>query len=135
MSFGGVNYLAILVATVAAFAFGAAWYMALSKPWLKAVRRDPTTMKMEIAPIITSFVALLVMAWVIAGLIGHLGIGQVTASNGVISGFFAWLGFMATTMTVNHRYEGFGWDLTLIDGGHWLGVALIMGAVIGWWGV
>jgi hypothetical protein len=42
---------------------------------------------------------------------------------------------MATTMAVNHRYQAYGWDLTLIDGGHWLGVALIMGAVIGWWGV
>jgi hypothetical protein len=37
-------------------------------------------------------------------------------------------------MTVNHRYQGFGWDLTLIDGLHWLGVALVMGAVIGWFG-
>ena len=48
---------------------------------------------------------------------------------------FVWLGFMATTLAVNQRYEGFGWDLTIIDGLHWLGVALIMGAVIGGFGV
>jgi hypothetical protein len=33
-----------------------------------------------------------------------------------------------------NRYEGFGWDLTLIDTGHWLGVLLLIGAVIGWFG-
>jgi hypothetical protein len=25
--------------------------------------------------------------------------------------------------------------LTLIDGGHWLAVLLIQGAIMGWWGV
>ena len=67
-------------------------------------------------------------------MIGHLGTGEIILWNGVISGFFVWLGFMATTVAVNQRYEGFGWDLTIIDAGHWLGVAIIMGAVIGSWG-
>ncbi|TGS90152.1 DUF1761 domain-containing protein, partial [Mesorhizobium sp. M2D.F.Ca.ET.178.01.1.1] len=26
------------------------------------------------------------------------------------------------------------WDQTLIDAGHWLGVLLLIGAVIGWFG-
>jgi hypothetical protein len=42
MNFAGMNYLAIVVAAVAAFAFGAAWYSALSKPWIRATRIDPT---------------------------------------------------------------------------------------------
>ena len=75
------------------------------------------------------------MAYVLAGVLGHLGPGQVTLLNGVISALFVWAGFIATTITVNQRYQGFGWTLTLIDAGHWLGVALIMGAIIGWWGV
>ena len=44
------------------------------------------------------------------------------------------LGFVVTTLSVNHRYQGFGWGLTAIDAGHWLGVLLIMGALIGWFG-
>ncbi|WP_309085071.1 DUF1761 domain-containing protein [Chelativorans sp.] len=135
MDFGGMNYLAILAAAVAAFLFGAAYYTALSKPSIRASRLKPEEMKPGAAPFITSFVAELVMAWVLAGVIGHLGPGQVTLWNGIVSGAFVWLGFMATVMAVNHRYQGFGWDLTLIDAGHWLGVALIMGAVIGWFGV
>ncbi len=130
-----MNYLAILAAAIAAFAFGGAYYGLLGKPWMKAARINPDQVHMSPAPFISSFIAELVMAWVLAGIIGHLGTGQVTVWNGLVSGAFVWLGFMATTIAVNHRYQGFGWYLTLIDAGHWLGVALIMGAVIGWFGV
>lgn len=132
MDFGGMNYLAIVVAAVVAFAFGALYYGLLGKPWMKAARISEA--KPSPALFVTSFVAELVMAWVLAGVIGHLGTGQVTLWNGVVSGAFIWLGFMATSMAVNHRYQGFGWDLTLIDAGHWLGVAVLMGGVIGWFG-
>jgi hypothetical protein len=37
MTFAGVNYLAILITTIAGFAFGAAYCMSLSKPWLAAI--------------------------------------------------------------------------------------------------
>lgn len=133
MDFTGVNYLAILVAAVAAWLFGAAWYGALGKWWMKAARIDPSTMKMSVTPFVISFVCELVMAWVLAGVIFHLG--EVTLWSGVVAAAFIWLGFMATTMAVNHRYQAYGWDLTIIDAGHWLGVALIMGAVIGWFGM
>lgn len=135
MDFAGANYLAIVVAAIIAFGWGALWYGALfSKPWMKAARVDPSQMQMSALPFVISFLALLVMGWVLAGVIGHLGTGQVTLWNGVVSGFLLWLGFTATALAVNHRYENFGWDLTLIDGGHWLGAAVIMGAIIGWWG-
>lgn len=135
MIFGGINYLAILLAAVAAFAAGAVYYGALGKPWMKAARIDPAEAKMSPALFITSFACELVMAWVLAGVIGHLGEGQGTIRNGVVSGAFVWLGFMATTMAVNHRYQGFGWNLTIIDGVHWLIVAVLMGGIIGAFGV
>jgi len=135
MDFGGTNYLAIVVAAIVAFVFGAVYYGALGKPWMKAARINPEDASMSPVLLATGFIAELIMAWVLAGVIGHLGTGQVTLWNGVVSGFFIWLGFMATTVAVNQRYQGFGWDLTIIDGIHWLGVAVIMGAVIGWWGV
>lgn len=134
MQFAGTNYAAVLLAAIAAWLFGALWYMALSKPWLKAARIDPATMKRSVAPFLVSFVAELVMATVLAGAVAHLGPGQVTIRNGIVSGLILWAGFVATTLAVNHRYQGFGWTLTLIDAGHWLGVALIMGGIIGWWG-
>jgi hypothetical protein len=135
MSFTGINYLAVVVAAVLAWLFGAAWYGVLGKQWMKAARLDPAAVRMSAGPFVVSFVAELVMAWVLAGLLGHLGAEQVTIWNGVVSAAFVWLGFIATTIAVNERYQGYGWDLTIINAGHWLGVAIIVGAVIGWWGV
>ena len=134
MAFGGVNYLAVVIAAVAAFLVGAVYYGVLGKPWMKAAKLEPGQVKPSPGIFIVSFVCELVMAWVLAGVIGHLGVGQVTLWNGVVTGFLLWLGFMATTTVVNQRYESFGWGLSLIDAGHWLLVALAMGAIIGWMG-
>lgn len=134
MDFMNVNWLAILVAAIAAFAFGAAWYMGLSKPWMAAARIDPSKGSRSIAPFVVSFISLLIMAYVLHVIIGAIAFGGMSVTIGVVTGFVCWLGFIATTIATNHRYEGFGWNLTLIDAGHWLGVALIIGAVIGWFG-
>lgn len=136
MVFAGMNYLAILAAAVAGFAFGAAYYMTLSKAWLRAVGLTPEQMaKRSPLPFVVSFVALVVMAWILAGTIGHLGPGQVSVKNGVISGLFVWLGFVATTIAVNYAYSQRKPMLTVIDGIHWLGVLVVQGVVIGAMGV
>ena len=98
MNFAGMNILAIGLAAVAGFAFGAVYYMSLSRQWLAAIgkTKEEISGKRSIAPFITSFVALVVMAWVLAGTLGHLGPGQVTLKNGVISALFVWVGFVAT---------------------------------------
>lgn len=134
MDFGGISYIGVLVATIAAFVIGAVYYGALGKPWMKAARIKPEEAKMSPMLFVNSLICELIMAFILAGLIGHLGTGQINPYNGLVSGFFVWLGFVATTLAVNHRYQGFGWDLTLIDAVHWLLVLLAMGAIIGWFG-
>jgi Protein of unknown function (DUF1761) len=98
MTFAGLNYLAVLIAAVVAWIAGAVWYMSLAKPWRAAIGISAEKME-ELKkrpgahlPFIYVFVAELIMAWVLAGLMGHLGGGQVTLLNGVISGAFCWLG-------------------------------------------
>ena len=138
MQFAGMNPWAIVTAAIASFVFGAVWYGTLAKPWMAAVGKTEADIKSAGSPIplyAMTLVALLVMAWVLAGMIGHLGPGQVTLRNGIISGAFAWVGFVATALVVNHGFQGARRQLTLIDGGHWLGVLLIQGAVIGAMGV
>ena len=140
MTFGGINYLAIPAAAVAAWLVGAVWYMVLSRPWMAAhgwTSREDMPRKTGAAfaaPFVLSFIAELVMAWALAGVIGHLGPGQATVTNGVISGFFIWLGFVLTTIAVNNAYPGRRLLLTAIDAGHWLAVLLVMGVVIGLFG-
>jgi len=136
MDFAGMNYLAILVAAAASFFVGWPWYMTFSRPWLKAIGKDPDTPPHPTPiPFIYLGIGLVVMAWVLAGLIGHLGQGQVTLWNGIISGAFVWAGFVATTMSANYAFQGRPFTLTLIDGGHFLLVLLVQGAIIGWFGV
>jgi hypothetical protein len=54
------------------------------------------------------------MAWMLAGMVGHLG--AVTVSNAVVSAFFVWLGFSMTTILVNHRFQMLPWSLVGIAG-------------------
>jgi hypothetical protein len=135
MTFAGMNWLAILIATIAGFAFGAAYYMSLSKPWLAAIGKTKEQITAEgkgsPLPFIISIVALAVMAVVLAGMIGHLGAGRVTLRNGVITALFMWVGFVITTMAVNNAFGQRKASLTVIDGIHWLGVLVIQGAIVG----
>jgi hypothetical protein len=138
MVFAGMNYLAVIAAAVAAWLFGAVLYMALSKPWMAASGwKSEAEMlgpagKVSPVPFIISFVAELIMAYFLAGLIAH--IGEVTVSQALVTAFFVWLAFVITTLVVNYSFGRRSWRLTAIDGGHWLGVLLVIGLVIGLFG-
>jgi len=139
MTFVGINYLAVLVAAVAAWVLGAVWYMALSQPWLaaqgktKADMKPPANKAAAVAPFVLVFVAELIMAWMLAGILGHLG--GITVKNGVISGAVCWFGFVLTTIATNYAFHGRKIMLTVIDAGHWLAVLVIMGVILGAFGV
>jgi hypothetical protein len=141
MTFAGINYLAVFIAGLAGFGFGAAYYMTLAKPWMDAIgwtsEQQAAHVKGELnpskVPFVTAIVANFVMAWVLAGIIGHMG--AVAVRSGLISGAFVWLGFVVTTLSVSYAYSARKPMLTVIDSGYWLGALLIMGAVIGAFGV
>jgi hypothetical protein len=142
MTFAGISYLSVLVAAIAGWLVGAAWYNVFSRPWLAAQGRTPEELEAKAAakrtaayvPFVLAFVAELVMAWVLAGLLAHLGPGQVTVWNGIVSAAFVWLGFVVTALAVNNMFSMRRAMLTAIDGGHWLAVLVVMGAVIGAFG-
>lgn len=73
------------------------------------------------------------MAWMLAGILDQLG--MMTLMGGLNIAAFIWLGFVMTSITVNHRFQGSSWGLTFINCGHWLAVLLAQGAIIGWMGV
>jgi hypothetical protein len=133
VQFAGVNYLAVLEATLASFVFGAVWYGALGKYWMAAagISGEDIQGRSALVPMAITLVAQLLMAYVLAGAIGHLGPGNVTLRNGVISGLFIWAGFVATSLTVNYTFQMRSRRLLAIDLGHWLGVLVLQGAIIG----
>ena len=139
MIFAGINALAVLIAAVVAWLVSAGWYMSLGKIYQAAQGKTPEQCKVDMAkpgaflPFLYAFIGNLVIAWILAGVLGHLG--QVTLKNGVITGAFLWFGFILTTMVVNFCFSGRDKRLLLIDLGNWLIVLVVMGAVIGAMGV
>ena len=137
MTFSAVNYLAIAIAAVIAWLASAAWYMSLSRLYTAALGKTPQQMAEDrkkpgaFLPYVYALVANVIIAWMLAGLLAHLGVGQVTLRNGIISAVFLWFGFVFTTMTVNYSFSGRDRRLLLIDLGNWLIVLLVIGAVIG----
>jgi hypothetical protein len=136
LTHAGINLLAVLIAGFASYAAGALWYGILGRVWLEALEKTKAEMagpsgRPAIFPFVLALLADLVIAYVLAGAIGHLGPGQVTLRNGVISAGILWLGFVATTIAVNNAFAGRRTSLTLVDAGHWFVAMLIAGAIIG----
>jgi hypothetical protein len=139
--FAGLNIWAVPLAAAASFVFGGIWYGALSKPWMEAAGLSEEKIKgsggPSARPFVITFIAQLIMAWMLAGVLLHLSRSGIAASahTGAVSGFFVWLGFIVTTLIVNHQFQMQKALLTAIDSGHWLGVMLIQGAILGWIGL
>lgn len=141
MSFGNVNYLSILIAAVAAWIFGGIYYTSLSKPWTIAQSKTLEQCKAEqagksgaakAAPLILVFVGEFIMAFVLYGILTH--VGTFTVRAGVISGAFCWFGFVLPTVTANNAFGGRKPMLSIIDSAAWLGALVIIGAILGWMG-
>jgi hypothetical protein len=140
VTFAGINYLAIVIAAVAAWLASAVWYMSLSRAYVAALGKTPEQVAdrkkpWAFLPFVHAFVANVIIAWMLAGVLGHLGPGQVTLRNGLVSAAFLWFGFILTTTTVNYSFAGRDWRLLLIDTGNWLIVLVVIGGVIGGIGI
>ena len=137
MDFGSVNWIAIVVATIASMALGAVRYMALAKQWMGALGKTREQILAnsngQATPFIIAALMQLVMAYSLALFVPRL-MGATTITNALIVAFHIWLGFVITSMITNHRYQGSKWSLTAIDGGYMLGVLLVQGLVIGLFG-
>jgi uncharacterized protein DUF1761 len=129
-----VNYLAVAVAAAAAFVFSWLWYAALSAVSMRGAERKQADKGAPMAvPFIIAAIAYLLMAWMLAGLMGHLA--NVNVRGGVLTAFFVWAGFVLTTTAVNQTFQNKRPMVTLVDVGNWLAVLAIMGAIIGAFGV
>jgi hypothetical protein len=131
-------HLTIVLAAIAAWLAGAAWYAIFGRTWIAALGIAPDKMAamrqgpQAYLPFAYAFVAELVMAWMLAGLLQHLAPSfPISVRNGVISGLHLWVAFVLTVMLVNNSFAHRDWRLLMIDGGHWLVVMVLMGAILG----
>ena len=124
--------IAILAAAVAGWLFGAVWYTVLGRVWQTALGKDPDACKdqkkMPLAPMLVSFLAVLVMAVVLYQLLINLGVMGVQA--GAVAGLTIGIGFVATSVLVNNLFQGKKLMVTVIDAAHWVLVLVIEGVLI-----
>tara|TARA_R110002049_G_scaffold117332_2_gene270426 strand:- start:2034 stop:2426 length:393 start_codon:yes stop_codon:yes gene_type:complete len=124
-----MGFLAVIVAAAAGFAVGAAWYMALSKPWMQAagVKCGPDGKPQDSSalPFLLSAVAMIL----VAGMMRHIfALSAIdTVDMGFISGLGIGLFFISPWIMINNAYVGRPFKLTVIDGGY----AVVGCAVIG----
>ena len=129
-----VNYLAVVVAAVAGFVLGWGWYMLFGKVWKEALGKTGGRLRSRRrCPSSSRASRSLLMAWMLAGLMGHLG--NVTVRGGVISRVFRLGRLRADHDCRQPAFQGTKPLVTVIDAGHWLVVLLVMGAIIGAFGV
>ena len=131
-----MEILNVAAAALASFAFGAAWYMALAKPWMAAagIECDENGAPMNRAnpvPYILSALCMLVVAGMMRHIFAMAGITAVGGfGGGLISGFGIGAFFIAPWVMINNAYVGRPFTLTLIDGGYAIFGCAIIGAVL-----
>ncbi len=115
--FGDLNWLAIIVATIAWFAFSAIWYSVppLSAAWQRAARVDATGDGPPLALLfIPTLIGYFVTTIVIALLVRAVGATEVM--DGIALGIVLGVGFGAVNALVNQVYESKGGSYWLING-------------------
>lgn len=132
--FGDLNWLAIVVATIAWFAFSAIWYSIppLSKAWAGAARVDTTG---DGPPLPLLFIPTLIGYFITTIVIGLIaaGIGAASLADGIVLGVVLGIGFGMVGALVNQVYEGKGNSYFLINGVNAMIAYAIVGAIVTVW--
>jgi hypothetical protein len=127
-----VNWLAVVVIAIAYNIFGMLWYSpsVFGTQWMKLSGLTKADMdkirKRGMGKSYTGMIiASLVMAYVLTWFIDATG--ATTFADGAWLGFYAWLGFLATTMLNPVLWKNSPFTLYLLDTAHYL-IALVVSA-------
>ena len=131
-AFSQINWLAVIVATVAAFMVGFLWYSILfSKVWQKEVKLNPDEMKNANMPMIfgSAFGLNLIAAVVLAMFLGrHSGWAFGLMASLMVA--IAWIG---TALGTNYLFARKSLKLFFIDAGYFIVYYAVMGIILGIW--
>jgi arginine exporter protein ArgO len=126
-----VNLLAIVVAAIAAFVTGFAYYAALGKQLAEvseaaAAAEQPPPWKMAV-----EFSRGLILAAVIAGLASEAEIDEWT--GGLLLGLALWIGFPFVLWVGAVIHENTPWKLAAIHAGDWLMKLPLVAVIVSVW--
>jgi len=130
------NYVAVVVAAVAAFVVGAVWYSPLlfGRAYMELRGMNPDAMADMRPPageLFGEFVRCLVIAFVLAHFVVRLGVGDW--KDAVQLGLRVWVGFQAMLLMGAVLHEKMPWMLYAIHAGDALVKTLLMTVILGVW--
>lgn len=124
-----MQYIAVLAAAAASYAFGAVWYMQLANPWMKAVglTKEQVNTADKTPYIISGVCSVLV-----AGMMRHIFVMSEldTFYDGLMGGFGLGLLIATPWIVTNVAFAGKSRNLMWIDGGYATIGCTIMGVVL-----
>lgn len=133
---GSVNYVAVLLASVAAMAVGFAWYSPslFGNAWIKAMglnKKDMGAAKKKGmgGTMAMAFASTLVLNFVLANVLSWAGASDWVSGAQVAA--VVWLGFFATEQLGIVLWQNKSWNLYAINASHWLVMLVISGAILG----
>jgi hypothetical protein len=132
---GGINYIPVLVATLASFVLGWLWYGPLfGNLWLKLNGKNPKKMvspkKGEMTRVMfLSFLGSLIMVYIFSFLISLIYV------NGIFMVFnlavLLWLGFfVCTTLLGDVLWDMKPWKLFFLNSAYWLVNLVLIGIIL-----
>jgi hypothetical protein len=132
VDFGGLNWLAILVATTAGFLLGGLWYgPVFGQAWLRAVGKKQEDLGAAAAPMVLSVFTGATTAIALAAMLAVPA--QVGAVDGIVLGLLTGVGFIAAGMASDHAICGWPRSLSFIQAGYRVTCCVAMGLILSLW--
>ncbi len=128
-----MQYLNVIAAAIAAYAFSAFWYIAMSKQWMEAagLQADASGRPQGSGSPMPYVIALVAML-LVAGMMRHMfqTSGIVSVGGGLIAGFGVGAFFITPWVAMNYAFGLRKPALTLIDGVNAIVGCAIMGLIL-----
>lgn len=128
-----MEFLNVIAAAAGAFAFGAVWYIGMSKPWASAAgisldAQGKPQGNSSMMPFVVGFAAMIL----VAGMMRHIfaGSGITTLGAGVLGGLGIGAFLITPWVAMNYAFAMRKPALTLIDGVNSVVGCGIMGAIL-----
>ena len=136
-----INFLAVIVAALTAFILGFLFHGPITgKLWMKLANIHPTGNEKlsDMIPqmawnLLVNLVTAFVMAMIFSLVFSSSLMGPETWFRGVVMGFWLWLGFLATSSSIEVIWMGRTFKLWLFEAVCSLIVTGVMGAILAGW--
>jgi hypothetical protein len=128
-----INLTAVLAAAAINMVIGALWYsrQLFGNQWMKLTGRKLEEMGGGGTSYAVATIGALVQSYILAHFVAYAAADSF--AEGLVTGFWLWLGFVAIVYAVHLVFEGRPWKLWQINTGYFLAVLLINGGLLAVW--